>query len=403
MLAETNKCLAFGGSNCQLNYETNALYNLVIRSTDSGNPPRSTDFTITIKLRDVNDKPGNVNLTGYTIKENAISGTEIANVSATDEDARQRITYSLSTNPGNVFAIKGDKLITTSSSIDYETRKTYKIVIVATDNGNPPKSTSSSFTIDVLAQNEPPVEFKFSATGGQLSFPDDKAKIGENAVKNTVVGTIVVYDQDANEQLTLKLDDNAGRRFALSTMKPQCITVNTLSAKTKCEAQLLVDGALDHEKDSLLDIVIRATDRKGLFKIARYQITVVDANEPPRDITVASGKLSVQENLNNFAVAEFATVDEDVGNKHTYSLVNDAGGKFAITGSQLVTSANANLDFEKTSKYTIIVRSTDKGGLSVDKTFTVTVEDVNEVPTSLSLTNSKVMLINVYSCARARI
>ncbi len=68
-----------------------------------------------------------------------------------------------------------------------------------------------------------------------------------------------------------------------------------------------------------------------------------------------------------------------------------------------MTSAKANLDFEKTSKYTIVVRSTDKGGLSVDKTFTVTVEDVNEVPTSLSLTNSKVMLINVYSCARARI
>ncbi len=146
MNVNNSKCLAFGGSNCQLNYETNALYNLVIRSTDSGNPPRSTDFAITIKLRDVNDKPGNVNLTGYTIKENAISGTEIAKVSATDEDARQRITYSLSTNPGNVFAIKGDKLITTSSSIDYETRKTYKIVIVATDNGNPPKSVRPIFT-----------------------------------------------------------------------------------------------------------------------------------------------------------------------------------------------------------------------------------------------------------------
>ncbi len=58
-----------------------------------------------------------------------------------------------------------------------------------------------------------------------------------------------------------------------------------------------------------------------------------------------------------------------------------------------MTSVKANLDFEKTSKHTIIVRSTDKGGLHLDKAFVVTVEDVNEVPTSMSLTNSKVSLL----------
>ena len=67
-----------------------------------------------------------------------------------------------------------------------------------------------------------------------------------------------------------------------------------------------------------------------------------------------------------------------------------------------MTSAKASLDFEKTSKYTIVVRSTDKGGLSVDKTFTVTVEDVNEVPISMSLINSEVMR-SVFVCSRTYI
>ena len=140
MNVSNSKCLTSGGSSCQLNYEVKASYNLIIRSTDSGSPSQSADFTITIKLRDVNDKPRDLKITGYTVKEHAVSGTKIANVSTTDEDSGQSITYSLSTNPGNLFAIKGDKLITASSSIDYETGKSYKIVIVATDGGTPSKS-----------------------------------------------------------------------------------------------------------------------------------------------------------------------------------------------------------------------------------------------------------------------
>ena len=147
MNVDNSKCLASGGSSCLLNYEKTSSYDLLIRSTDSGNPSRSTDFTVTIKVRDVNDKPRSLTITDYTVKENALSGTTIATVSATDEDAGQSITYSLSTNPGNLFAIKGNKLITDSSSIDYEADKSYKIVIVAKDGGTPSQSVRPIFTI----------------------------------------------------------------------------------------------------------------------------------------------------------------------------------------------------------------------------------------------------------------
>ena len=107
-------------------------------------------------------------------------------------------------------------------------------------------------------------------------------------------------------------------------------------------------------------------------------------------MTFIGGQPSVKENLNDAIIGEFKTGDEDAGDKHTYSLVSSASGRFTISGSRLMTSATANLNFETATQYKIVVRSTDSGGRSLDQTFTVMVEDVNEAPTAVKLTFSKV-------------
>lgn len=84
---------------------------------------------------------------------------------------------------------------------------------------------SAVFTIEVLALNEAPVNVTLTSTGGQLTFVNNNPRVRENSVKNVAVGTLVAYDQDANEQLTFKLDDSAGKRFALSTTQPRCVAV----------------------------------------------------------------------------------------------------------------------------------------------------------------------------------
>lgn len=53
-------------------------------------------------------------------------------------------------------------------------------------------------------------------------------------------------------------------------------------AKTQCESQLLVNGDLNHEQDATHTVVVRVTDQNGLFKTAKFQISVIDADEPPR-------------------------------------------------------------------------------------------------------------------------
>src|SRR5262249_26037827 len=44
--------------------------------------------------------------------------------------------------------------------------------------------------------------------------------------------------------------------------------------------------------------------------------------------------------------------------------------------------------FESASQFSIVVRATDSGGNTFDKSFSITVTDVNEAPTNISLTPS---------------
>ncbi len=59
----------------------------------------------------------------------------------------------------------------------------------------------------------------------------------------------------------------------------------------------------------------------------------------------------------------------------SYSLVNDAGGRFAIDGSTLVVGSGGALDFESSPSQLITVRETDAGGDSFLKSFTIAVTD----------------------------
>ena len=48
-----------------------------------------------------------------------------------------------------------------------------------------------------------------------------------------------------------------------------------------CLSQVIVVGGLDHETESNHYITVRVTDSKGLFRVHRFQISIVDVNERP--------------------------------------------------------------------------------------------------------------------------
>ena len=86
------------------------------------------------------------------------------------------------------------------------------------------------------------------------------------------------------------------------------------------------------------------------------------------------------------------TTDDDVAQTHAYKLINSAGGKFVVDGTEIKVSPSANLNYEIANRHTIVVMSTDSGSppMSVTATFIVRVLDVNEKPTSISIDSNTV-------------
>ena len=120
-------------------------------------------------------------------------------------------------------------------------------------------------------------------------------------------------------------------------------------------------------------------DAQGIGTITNDDVA---ANNPPTDIALSNS--TIAENAGaNATVGTLSTTDPDAGNTFTYTLVAGTGSAdnaaFNISGSTL--RANASFNFEVDSSYSVRIRSTDQGGLFFEEPFTITVTNVNEMPT----------------------
>ena len=143
-----------------------------------------------------------------------------------------------------------------------------------------------------------------------------------------------------------------------------------------------------------------STDETAVFDInpggvnflgANPVFTITTVNGAPTDISLSAG--SVNENVaGNSTVGSFSTTDPDAGNTFTYTLVAGTGSTdnaaFSISGSALRITSSP--DFETQSSYSVRVRTTDQGGLFFEKTFTITINNVNEAPTNINLSASAI-------------
>jgi Mg-chelatase subunit ChlD len=116
--------------------------------------------------------------------------------------------------------------------------------------------------------------------------------------------------------------------------------------------------------------------------------TDTPSNQAPTNLALSAS--TVDENVPvNTVIGTFSSTDPDSGNSFIYSLVAGTGdtdnSAFSVVGNQL--QINNSPDFETKNSYSIRVKTTDQGGLSFEKTLTITVNDVNENPSNQAPTN----------------
>lgn len=116
------------------------------------------------------------------------------------------VRYSLSGHDSSIFKIDAvTGLITTKSTLDYETKKLYKYNVVATDKGASPRTAKTTVTVNIRDVNDNKPAF----TG--LPY---RVKVRENASIGTLVKIVSATDDDSGKVYLINVD----RWFDLRTL-----------------------------------------------------------------------------------------------------------------------------------------------------------------------------------------
>ncbi|XP_029367983.1 protocadherin gamma-C5-like isoform X3 [Echeneis naucrates] len=195
----------------KLDRETVPEYTVVIKATDAGSPPLSSQTSFVVKLSDVNDNAPTFSQPSYSvdIPENNAPSAPIAAVSATDPDLgdNARISYSIlpSTVMGSpissyVYINPESGHIYSMRSLDHEQLNAFRIEVQARDAGVPPKTANVTvhvFVVDVN-DNAPVVVHPF--------YPKDKGlrlSVPPSAGPGHIISKLVGVDADSGHNAWL--------------------------------------------------------------------------------------------------------------------------------------------------------------------------------------------------------
>lgn len=112
-----------------------------------------------------------------------------------------------------------------------------------------------------------------------------------------------------------------------------------------------------------------------------FSIQGTGTNSAPTDITLSAASIA-ENNAANATVGTLSATDADAGDTQTFTLVSGTGSSdnasFTIAGAALRLTPSA--DFETKSSYSVRVGTNDGNGGNFEKPFTITISNVNEMP-----------------------
>jgi protocadherin Fat 4 len=144
----------------ELDREEVSNYSLTVVATDKGQPPLSSSTEVVVMVLDINDNNPVFAQAMYRvqIKENILTGTDIIQVSAADNDegTNGQVRYGIvGGNTHQEFRIDSvTGAITVAKSLDRETTPAYTLTVQATDRGSSPRTDSCTVAITLLDMND---------------------------------------------------------------------------------------------------------------------------------------------------------------------------------------------------------------------------------------------------------
>jgi hypothetical protein len=359
-------------------YESKTSADVLVRSVDSGG--LVVEEVLRVNILDVSDwspagnrAPTDVGLSTASIVENAGANTTVGTLSSVDPNLGDTHTYALVAGAGDSdngsFALSGADLIVVPS-LNFENKSTYTVRIRSTDSSG--GVYDEAMVITVTNANDVPTD---------ITIADEF--VVENVFVGAVVGTLDSVDEDSADSHTYSLvagtgDDDNGD-FTLDG------------------DDLKVDVSPNFEAKSSYSVRIQTDDGSGGTHAEAITVTVTNDNEPPTGIGLSASTVNENVAIGTSVGTLSATGDPDSGASHTFSLVSGTGdtdnASFSIDGNQLELEISPN--YEAKSSYSVRIRASDGLGGTFTDTFTITVTNVNEAPTSIAITNYSFNSYNV--------
>ncbi|XP_029703052.1 protocadherin beta-16-like [Takifugu rubripes] len=350
---------------------------LVLTAFDGGDPQMTGTIRIFITVLDVNDNAPVFTQSTYTatVFENAVRGTTVTSVAASDADTglNGRIKYSLTSSLDQahaVFQVNEDSgEIILIGNIDYENAKNYHINIRASDDGGLTDSCKVIVEVMDVNDNRPTVNIMSKSN-----------IISEHSKLNTVVAMMNVQDPDSAENGRVHCFLNENMPLAIKS------TSNNFYS-------LVTDSELDRERESEYNITVSCSDEgvPSLSSSVTLTLQISDVNDNPPVFERSSYEAYIVEN-NTPGLSIFTVKARDADwnqNARVSYILEDSSVNGVPVSSYVSVSADSGVvhavrsfDYEQIKDFHFLVKAQDGGSppLSSNVSVKILIQDQNDNP-----------------------
>jgi hypothetical protein len=300
------------------------------------------------------------------------AGLKVATIVVGDDDGSYEL--ALTGEDQALFELRDLELwLKPGAVLDFETNSTLSVVVEIDDPavGADPDG-AAPLSIGISDVNEPP----------QIDLVPTVTSLAENAdtsVAVKVADIVITDDTVVSRTIWLSGPDSATFKIVGSAL------------------YLKPGSLLDHAANPSLDVTININDAAlggSPDDTDSLTITVTGAGDAPTGIDLSANAVAENQPAGT-TIGTLTSSDPDVGETFTYAAASGPGdddnAAFAIAADTGEVTTAASFDFESDSSLSFRVRTTDAGGLWFERSFAVSVSNVNDAP-QISFDNEVVEL-----------
>ena len=281
-----------------------------------------------------------------TAEDTAISGRLLGG------DIETAVTYAKATDPAHgTVSVNSNGSYTYTPSANYNGADSFTFV---TNDGSI-NSASKTVNITVTSVNDAPTDITLSSN-----------TIAEDKPLGTTIGTLTSTDPDAGDTFT----------YSIQSVKDKNNNIISTDTFAIIDNELRTNAALSYSTNNSYTVTVRTSDGT-LTHDEDFTITVTETNVAPTNISLSASSIDENSSVGT-KIGTLSTTDANTPAPFSYSIVAGDTACFKISGDEL--QLDTVPDFETKSSYSITIRTTDNGGLTCDKVFSINIANVNEAP-----------------------